>query len=873
MDDHDSLVQLAALVQDRVQGLSGAAPGRPGAAPLPPDVAAERARRVALRAALAMAAAMLDDPGPEGAEAATAGLAALEAALKSWRSSSRSWTEQRVIRRKQPLVEPGPDGAPLVRVVERVYGPYVYVRWRDERGRLRSRCLGLAAQTAGEPEAAAAERDAAAKPGAPAPTGLVARPARRRGPTVGVLVSYTTAGHIYSSGVLAGIHAALRERDGELIVFQEFTPRRILESGLGRRRVDGWIAALDTDGLAELAASGAPLVALGADGGPHCPSVMSDNRGGVCALVHHLIDHGHRRIAFVGSALGAADLRQRFEGYRAALEERGIAYDPALLYEVSAHGRREGREGGRRLIEAGMPCTAVVAGTDWNALGVIDALQAAGYRVPQDIAVVGFDNVDLGQSSAPPLTTVSQSLAALGAAAVRLLLERLGGQPAPAGITYVPSGRVLRRSCGCPGDQRTGAAAALLDRARAIALDELRDTSYSSYRITLPLLERGAAAIMDLGWLTEGNVSQGSLALWPGGAGSPGPSMFDSLPQPAPLGAPAGDAGPAVIVAGSYRRTEDRDEARQLRDACPAADFPSRESLPPTPAAGEVIKIFRIKTFTQPDEWGFLAIRGALDSYHEHIGMWAHMIGSIFERDTLVALLTRAKQAAEQANRLKTQFLSTVSHELRTPLNAIAGFAELLPEDAGAAPPHLRERILANASHLRALIGDLLDTARLDAGRLELHRRTVDLRPLIQGALATAAGLIRERQLELRLELPADLPPVTADPLRIRQVLLNLLANAAKFTPHGSITVSAERRAAAPGGTPQLVVAVRDTGIGIAPADRERVLAPFRRSSAAERAEIQGSGLGLTIVAAIVDAHGGTVEISDNYAGGTTITL
>ncbi|MFI7598158.1 ATP-binding protein [Actinoplanes sp. NPDC049681] len=234
----------------------------------------------------------------------------------------------------------------------------------------------------------------------------------------------------------------------------------------------------------------------------------------------------------------------------------------------------------------------------------------------------------------------------------------------------------------------------------------------------------------------------------------------------------------------------------------------------------------------------------------------------------VVSQLELRRYAHGTADRIQEQFLARITHELRTPLTSINGYLELLEDAdmvAGAGSAFV-ERIRRNSERLIALVDDMLLASRLASSGLVLERADTDLAGLAREAGALNSALAAGKGLTVAVDA-VQAVPAHVDARRIGQALDRLLLNAIKFTDHGSVTVAAATRAGRP------VLEVRDTGIGIDPAERDRVLAPFRRANAAERAEVQGSGLGLSIVAAIVHAHGGTVGITDNLAGGTTVTL
>jgi signal transduction histidine kinase len=214
-----------------------------------------------------------------------------------------------------------------------------------------------------------------------------------------------------------------------------------------------------------------------------------------------------------------------------------------------------------------------------------------------------------------------------------------------------------------------------------------------------------------------------------------------------------------------------------------------------------------------------------------------------------------AQAVAEGANRLKSQFLANMSHELRTPLNAIINFAHLLSIGAegslNAGQADLLNRIGDAGRHLLGLINDILDLAKIEAGRMELYREEFALSELLDSVMATAASLVRGKPIELRKELDGALPPVYADRTRIRQVLLNLLSNAVKFSEKGQITLRAWADES------WVTVSVQDTGIGIAPEDLSKAFAEFVQLDGDLTRRVGGTGLGLPISKHFVEMHGG----------------
>lgn len=256
--------------------------------------------------------------------------------------------------------------------------------------------------------------------------------------------------------------------------------------------------------------------------------------------------------------------------------------------------------------------------------------------------------------------------------------------------------------------------------------------------------------------------------------------------------------------------------------------------------------------------------------------------------------LERLSSELLRANRMKNDFLANVSHELRTPLNAIVGFVDLLREGVYGelSPRQVKpvERIEASANHLRHLVDQILDLAKMAAGRLDVHAETLDVRPFILDVASEVESLVNEKNLNLSLVMGSALPRIRTDPTHLRQILVNLLGNAIKYTDAGSIVVKTRlipQEEAIEQGLPQILAAkesgisswlsiqVIDSGIGISPGDQERVFEEFEQVDSGPRADSpnRGTGLGLAISRRLSRLLGGDLLLSSQPDKGSTFTL
>lgn len=263
-------------------------------------------------------------------------------------------------------------------------------------------------------------------------------------------------------------------------------------------------------------------------------------------------------------------------------------------------------------------------------------------------------------------------------------------------------------------------------------------------------------------------------------------------------------------------------------------------------------------------------------------------LGRIVERHRAEAALKVAKQEAENAaevahaamvdaqsaNRAKTEFLANMSHELRSPLNAVIGFSQVMMDGLFGSlgspryDTYVRD-IYASGNHLLSVINDILDLAKIEAGKVELDDQEIDVEEVTQFCLSMIRERAEVRGIDLVLDLPPGTPSLVADEQKVKQMLINLLSNAVKFTNDGGEV----RLGISIDDADGFLFAVADTGIGMSESDLDRVVEPFTQVDSGLNRRFEGTGLGLPITKSFMQLHGGTLRLTSQIGVGTTATL
>ena len=809
--------------------------------------------------------------------------------------------------------------------------------------------------------------------------------------TIGVLAgwqAYEGTLNSFINPVINGIQMAADQRDCNLL----------MACGVGHRgdyRVDdvhpAWpvlmrdtdfvpVGPWNTDGLIvmspmrsevrskyiqELIDSGFPLVLVAP--GEKGPTLVFDNEDGVHQAIAHLVEHGHQSIALIaGLDKGSDDSEYRLKAYQSAIHQYGLNTDPRLIASGGFY-TPGGYQAMQQIMDSGVVFSAVLAFNDESAIGAMRALRESGRRIPEDVAIIGFDDRLEAQAQLPPLTSVRQPMMEMGYQALELLHKYIRKEKDKPEIIRVPAQLAIRKSCGCgPGSATIvppvltamegihGAAfdwlvvamrAALPAKDRALDSDE---AYIHCERLAKALIESLAKGEPGFFHAEIANMLMRVEALdedphnWQ--------AVISVLHQNLPtlLTGPLLNTGRAgaeemlhqarIVISESAQRryirnvvvqSEITDQLGRMSARLHTAFDESHifeilgEILPRFGIQHAHVAIFeadekesdpvawsRLRTLVgatgkQPISQRLLsrqfppqnlyptdkAFQLALLPLIIHEGVSGYMTFDADRLEPCAAIVRQVESAlrnarlyqeaadgrrlAEEADRLKSGFLSMVSHELRTPLNLIVGLSEILMREPGPdqipLPSYYGQdvkRIHASAQHLGWLIRDVIDMASSEAGQLRLTYEQVDLSVELRAVADVGEQLAREKGLEWRANIPAELPAIWGDHTRLRQVILNLVSNAIKFTPRGGkTTLSAEVQ------EDQVIVSVSDTGLGIAPDEQTVIFNEFRQSERTMARGYSGMGLGLAICKRLVELHGGTISVTSSGEEGSGSTF
>jgi diguanylate cyclase (GGDEF)-like protein len=469
---------------------------------------------------------------------------------------------------------------------------------------------------------------------------------------VGVLSPFV--GGDYYGAIIAGLNAAATAQGGRVLALQTLDPGAHGADYCGVPDVRLQVAwshfdagvvlpgAVDARCVRQLQHGGKPVVLVGHTlRDAQCPTVRVDNRAGVRASVEHLVEHGHRRIAFAGQLAGS-DVHERYEGYLEALHLFGLGTEAELLVTLPDNHETGGVVAAEALLamagDGTLPVTAVVLGTDRNAIGLVRRLTEAGLHVPADLAVIGFDDLAEARYAEPSLASVHQPLHVLGATAYQALSD--GG----AGTRLVPTRFVARDSCGC------GPTGLELSPAQARSQFEdntlLQLTLNIQYELGSELLRTHERDPRGMAWLGRTPARAGCLGLWPR---DPDDEADGTDADDAATAAPV-DADPLLEIVGAFRA--DGSSSPAVGRVVPVSQFPSPELFTCADGARDEI-VFVVPVRTASRDWGMLAAVGRIQDStppgRETMNHSAALLALALDHDTVLRSLHEQKERLRRA--------------------------------------------------------------------------------------------------------------------------------------------------------------------------------------------------------------------------------
>jgi signal transduction histidine kinase/DNA-binding LacI/PurR family transcriptional regulator/AraC-like DNA-binding protein len=684
--------------------------------------------------------------------------------------------------------------------------------------------------------------------------------------------------------------------------------------------------------IQDVIANGHPVIFVGS--GEQGPTLVADNASGIRAAMQHLVEHGHQRIAFIAGTpedLGG-DSGDRLRAYQTAVRDFQLAREEQLI-AFGRHVYDGGYQAMQHLIARGVAFSAVLASNDESALGALQALKDAGRVVPRDVALIGFDDRPESAIQVPALSSVQIPLFKVGYQAVDVILEHIAHRPDAPHLIHVPTRLITRESCGCghisshPSTVRRARskdAPNLPQRLIAAVSQEAMHTSADQIQhaceelLTAFTTDEFEATLDHI--LTRAATNQEDVSIWQVALSILSEAQPDRPDQ----------IDRARLLIGAHLQRQHRqslvdqqwridrlgvltahllsalDEtqvfnvlAQHLPEmGIPWAGLANFEAEENDRVADSVMRVipsqatlhFQSRAFPasnlnleEPFSLALLPVthQRGLSGYAvfdtsqlELYGAIVQQVAAALNNAQLYREATEGRRLAEEANQLKSRFLSTVSHELRTPLNLIVGLSDLLLKESDESdlplPDRYRvdvERIHASGQHLGWLIGDVLDLASSEAGQLRLTNEVIDLSETLRTVIVIGQQLVENKGLAWHVTLPETGPWVHGDRTRLRQVALNLVANAVKFTQRGAVRLTLDTHA------DTVTVSISDTGLGISPAEQALIFDEFRRSERSLSRGYGGLGLGLAICKRLIELHGGSIGVTSSGEEGTGSTF
>jgi diguanylate cyclase (GGDEF)-like protein len=693
---------------------------------------------------------------------------------------------------------------------------------------------------------------------------------KKKRPVIAFLV-HNLIGEYHLLQLLA-LHRHAIRRDVSLLFFTPFLfySQQINRTGAlrsfqlaGPENVDGAIlsgASLNVfftpDQIENLRAifPGLPMVSIATTQRGY-PSVVIDNAQGLRELVRHLVqDHGYRQLAFLGGTAGNVDAEHRLTVFKETLAELGVPVDSQLILQGNFSTLSGSQAVAALLDERKRQPDALVCANDEMALGAMAELERRGLKVPRDMALTGFDNIDAASLSRPGLSTVSQGIVAQAERAMDLILDMIARRPFTERVV-LPSEMVIRQSCGCqpqvakvPGELHGTGDLSMYFR------DLMYEKGYNLGVVSS--FSRTVMGALNLDTLREelgrlaSNLRMGALMVVLYNQGS----------------APAEESVIPRMGVCFFSWVDGREGDAGLR-------IPVGQLVPSQPALyGDRRTSVVTELVFQNEYYGYCLVQMTVPD-PVIIQILSMELSNCLHNMYMKRQMDDAYQKLEELDGLKNEFIANITHDFRSPLTITLGASELgLLDSADDSEDHRRYQVIYDASlRLKHTIDRFLELTRMDQNGLAIHAAPLD----IQAFLSEISGFYRSSLLassiRIAVEMPGEIPgDLVTDREKLEQILNNLISNALKFVDpaSGIITIRVETMET------ELLIRIVDNGIGIPPDKLEAVFERFTQLASGRTNRNQGTGIGLAFSRQLAGLLHGSLEAdSEGPGSGACFTL
>jgi len=592
---------------------------------------------------------------------------------------------------------------------------------------------------------------------------------------------------------------------------------------------------------------------------PDIPSIFIDNEAGMYSAVEHLIQvHGKKNIAFIKGPEGHPEAEDRLEGYKRALAANGITFDKRYVFPGNFTPESGSLATKRILGTSDIKYDAIVASDDLTATGVLNELKRRNIRVPDDLAVIGFDDDRDSATFIPSISTVRQNFFNIGKASAKTLLNAINGK-ALKEIMYITPAFIARQSCGCQDDElSTLVNSSPLELEIRFKEAKNREFSILDNMVILRKVVNNLVVVFDVDTLAD--------------------ELSRSLPE----------LSINTAIIGLYKNIIKSGESNADRTIDTLIGFDGKKNLKIKGGNGNPILFSDYSTikgfefdrerrdllfltlFFGDEEYGVMLISFDPGISVNTYEMLRSNISTTIKGAYLVKEMEHQNTLLIEASKAKSEFLSNMSHEMRTPMNAIIGMTAIGKRATDVEEKNYTlNRIEDASSHLLNVINDVLDMAKIEANKFSLSPVEFHFDRMLQKVITVINYRASEKEQKLFVNVDSNIPQfVIGDDKRLTQVLTNLLSNAVKFTPEGGdIRLDVSVADEIDGGC-ELHIEITDTGIGISPVQLSRLFQAFEQAESSTTREYGGTGLGLVISKNIIELMGGRIWVESELGKG-----